>query len=432
MTIWTIKSESQYKMKLKHPWAYRDELQRAPILPYPGAAVELQSEKGEVLARGYGNLQSKLAFRALSYGNESGQPTSEEFVIYKLLKAWQRKKDLGFTNSFRLCFGEGDGLPGLVIDVYKLHPDLKAQALAIQILTAGMDSILRKNPEIFRNLIRRAFEKELCEFDNERTAIIFRNDVRVREHEGLRKEEARFVQTVREIEWSNVPVLVNSYNKTEPLVLNCDLYQGQKTGLFLDQNFNISTFLRFLSEQKNAKKIKVLDVCCYVGHWSAQISKWAFDHNIEVEIDLIDISEAALRFAKVNAQQNSKNPVTINAIKQDALNDWPLKMQDYDIVICDPPAFVKSAKDIENGLSAYIRLNSESIKRVKKGGFLVSCSCSGLVTKEAFDQAVLKGFIRSSTSGYLLLRGGNAWDHTARPEFSEGHYLKMNTYQVGL
>jgi len=428
VTIWTVKSESQYKVKLKHPWVYRDELKRAPILPYPGAAVELQSEKGEVLARGYGNLESKVSFRALSFGLESGHPTTEEFVLYKLLKSWKRKQELGFTNSFRLCFGEGDGLPGLVIDVYRLHPDLNAQALAIQILTAGMDSILRKNPEIFRRLIQKAFEQKLCSFDNERTAIIFRNDVRVREHEGLRKEEARFVQTVKEIEWSNVPVLVNSYNRSEPLVLNCDLYQGQKTGLFLDQNLNISTFLNFLSKQNTAKKIRVLDVCCYVGHWSAQIAKWGQDHNIEVEIDMIDISETALKFAKMNA----KGASSVNAVKQDALNDWPLPENSYDVVICDPPAFVKSSKDLEKGLSAYIRLNTESIKRLKKGAFLVSCSCSGLVSKDAFDQSVLKGFIRAGQPGYLLLRGGNAWDHTARPEFPEGQYLKMNTYQVGL
>lgn len=428
MTVWTVKSESQYKVKLRHPWVYRDELKRASILPFPGAPVELQSEKGEVLARGYGNLESKVSFRALSFGQESGHPTSEEFVLFKLMKAWKRKHDLGFTNSFRLCFGEGDGIPGLVIDVYRLHPDLKAQALAIQILTAGMDSILRKNPEIFRRLIQKAFEQNLSSFDNDRTAIIFRNDVRVREHEGLRKEEARFVQTVKEIEWSNVPVLVNSYNRLDPLVLHCDLYQGQKTGLFLDQNLNISTFLNFFTKQNTAKKIKVLDVCCYVGHWSAQFAKWGNDNNVEVEIDMIDISDSALQFAKKNAQAAT----SVNAIKQDALNDWPLADNSYDVVICDPPAFVKSSKDLEKGLSAYIRLNTESIKRLKKGAFLVSCSCSGLVSKDAFDQSVLKGFIRSGQTGHLLLRGGNAWDHTARPEFPEGQYLKMNTYQVGL
>lgn len=426
MTIWTLKKEAAYRTKLRHPWVYKDELKRASQLPHNGAPVELQSENGEVLARGYGNLESKLAFRALSFGAESGDPATGNFVLYKLLKAWKRKQSLGFHQSFRLCFGEGDGLPGLVIDFYRLRDDLKAQALAIQILTAGMDSIIRKNPDLFQNLIEQANEKGLTSVPWDRTALIYRNDVRVRQHEGLREEEARFMQTVKEVEWTYAPVQVNAWNWRDCMTLHCDLYQGQKTGLFLDQSYNIHSVLKFLTGFNTHKKLRILDICCYVGHWSAQFVHWAKLQNIELEVDLLDISESALKFASANTGSDFK----IATYKLDALKDWPLLEQDYDVVICDPPAFVKASKDLDKGISAYVRLNTEALKRVKSGGLFVSCSCSGLVQREAFDRALQKAFLRSQRFGQLLLRGGNAWDHTAIPHFPEGQYLKMNSYLV--
>lgn len=428
MTIWTLKKEALYRVKLQHPWVYRDELKSAPELPFKGAPVELRSENGDVLARGYGNLHSKLAFRALSFGSFTGHPTSQEFVLFRLLNAWKTRQRLGFLGSFRLCFGEGDGLTGLVIDYYKMAGPKPVQVLAVQILSAGQESIFRANPELLKNLIIRAQEEGLTEIPWEQTAVVYRNDVRVREHEGLREEEARFVQNLRDMDWTKASVQLNAWNWQETLNLTCDLYQGQKTGLFLDQSFNIHSVLQFLSRFNKKKKLKVLDICCYVGHWSAQISHWAKQHNVEIEIDLMDISESALRYAEANAKANGH--ARVNVIKQDALNDWALEEKSYDVVICDPPAFVKSMKDKDKGLSAYVRLNTESIKRVVPGGLLVSCSCSGLVEKEDFDRAILKGFLRAERQGQLLFRGGNAWDHPARPQFPEGQYLKMNTFLV--
>jgi 23S rRNA (cytosine1962-C5)-methyltransferase len=250
--------------------------------------------------------------------------------------------------------------------------------------------------------------------------------VRVREIEGLRQEEARFVQNLRDVEWAQAPVVLNSWDWKEQIVLKCDLYQGQKTGLFLDQSYNIHSVLSFLEKTNIKKKLKVLDICCYVGHWSTQFAHWAQKNGIELEIDLMDISESALKYAVTNASSNGK--AQVKAIKQDALNDWNLEEKSYDIVICDPPAFVKSMKDKDKGLSAYVRLNTEAIKRVVKGGFFVTCSCSGIVEREDFDRAVQKGFLRSERQGQLLFRGGNAWDHPARPNFPEGQYLKMSTY----
>lgn len=427
-TIWTLKKEAQYRVKLQHPWVYRDELKQAPELPYKGAPVELRSETGDVLARGYGNLQSKLAFRVLSFGSFTGNPTSQEFVLFKLTNAWKARKRLGFKGSFRLCFGEGDGLTGLVIDYYKLDLAKPVQVLAVQILTAGQENIFRAFPELLKNLIERANEMSLTEIIWDQTAVIYRNDVKVREHEGLREEEARFIQNLKDVDWTHAPVILNSWNWKESITVQCDLYQGQKTGLFLDQSYNISAVLNFLTQFNDKKKIKILDICCYVGHWSAQFSHWAKTNKVELEIDLMDISDSALKFAEENAKANGH--ATVRAMKQDALNDWPLEEKAYDVVICDPPAFVKSMKDKDRGLSAYVRLNTESIKRVTKGGLLVTCSCSGIVERDDFEKAIHKGFLRSERTGQLLLRGGNAWDHPARPQFPEGQYLKMNTYLV--
>ncbi len=428
MTVWTLKKDALYRIKLQHPWVYRDELKFAPELPYKGAPVELRSEAGDVLARGYGNLQSKLTFRVLSFGSHTGTPMSQEFVLYKLLNAWKTRKRLGFLGSFRLCFGEGDGLTGLVVDYYKLSSPSSTQLLAVQILTAGMENIFKAFPDLLRILIERAQKEGLTEMNWDQTAIIYRNDVRVREHEGLREEAPRFVQNLKDVDWTKSQALMNAWNWQETISLSCDLYQGQKTGLFLDQSYNIQAVLGFLSKFNQKKKLRVLDICCYVGHWSAQFSHWAKAQGIELEIDLLDISETALRYAEENAKSNGCSQV--RTFKLDALKDWPLEEKSYDVVICDPPAFVKSVKDKDKGLSAYVRLNTESLKRVVPGGIFATCSCSGLVGRNDFDKAVQKGFLRSERQGQLLLRGGNAWDHPARLSFPEGQYLKMSTYLV--
>lgn len=435
MAIWKMKSGADFKVRSGHPWAFENELETGNGPTVPGDYIELQDNKGQFLARGYGNKESQIIFRALTF--ESGEKNifSSDFILPKLLQAWSARKQLGFKASFRMCFGEGDFLPGLVIDYYRIENPNKdqAQVLAVQILTAGMDNIISKNHKIFEDLISLAKQMGLTELDWSKTAVVFRNDVNVRKHEGLDVEPSRFIKSMQGFEFQDIRILLNSVSSDSCLGLNCDLYQGQKTGFFLDQTYNIHRVAELVrpwleSKGKNAGKVRVLDLCSYVGHWSAQLGLLLKTLDADVEVTAVDVSNQALAFAKKNVEALGVN---IQIEKRDVLEQLQDITDDsYDIVIADPPAFIKAKKDIPTGKHAYLKLNTQAFRIAKPGGLVVSCSCSGLLNEDDFKDAIRKAGQRSGKVLRCVARGGHAADHPEIMAFTEGHYLKMYTHLI--
>jgi 23S rRNA (cytosine1962-C5)-methyltransferase len=421
MKTWRLRMGADKRIRAAHPWVFSNELSESPKGIEPGTPVTLQDAKGNFLASGYGNPHSLISFRVLSWDSQVIDATEEKFLIEKVLSAWRQRKNLGYHKSFRLCYGEGDFLPGLVIDRYQT---LHGQVLAVQILTAGIQRALKNMEDFFKNLVFLAHQEKLCAETWDQTSIVIRNDVNIRKLEGLQYEESKIlVQAKTEKDLSHVEIVLN--NGT---LMSVDLHQGQKTGFFLDQDFNIMQLCQMIKVRQWPKKVKILDLCCYVGQWSAQIARTFQELGIECETVLVDVSDHALSFAK---QNSIRQKATAEVHKMDVLQDLPkLADRSFDIVIADPPAFIKAKKDIPTGKHAYLKLNTQAFRLVKSGGFVVSCSCSGLFEEKDLIDVLRKSIIRDGRSARCVSHGGHSADHPVLMSFSEGFYLKMLIHHV--
>lgn len=408
-TIWRLKQGADKRVKGLHPWVYSNELAESPKGVQPGGLVELQDAEGQFVARGYGNPSSLIAFRVVSRDSREHDPLSTDALTRKLAGAARMRAALGFTGvSHRLCYGESDSLPGLVIDRY-IFADGPGQGFVIQAHTAGANVVL---PRVID-----ALEKLCAELPENipwsATTVVVRNDLNVRKLEGLESEDPRIFKTDREP--SRALFKIKSASGGEPLVFESDLVFGQKTGFFLDQFANIELAL---ARMPRARGLRVLDLCCYVGQWSAQFAR-AFEG---AEFTLVDASAKALEAAGLNVKRAGGAATTL---KMDVLEGLTtLDSQSYDIIICDPPALIKGRKDINNGKHGYLKLNTNAMRLLKPGGWYVSCSCSALFEENEFLFTLTKAARRNNMRFQWVARGTPSPDHPLLTEFSEGHYLK--------
>ncbi len=439
-----VKSSVISKIKAGHPWVMSKDISNAHRSLQSGGLCDVVDDKGQFLGRGYYNSKSQISVRILTWNGSEKNINSIEYLSQKIFEAWQRKKEMGFKYSFRLVFSEGDFLPGLIIDYYQvMHSEsaslatensnastrnLKvAHVFSFQISTYGMSRLIQ-DPVLLIQAMAHKVGAETLPWDD--VVILLRNDISVREKEGLRVEVPRFLKTLREFDFSKARILVNNALSSElPAVqMDCNLYLGQKTGFFLDQQHNISLvvqhFAKLINENKMVRKVRILDLCCYVGHWSSQLSTALKSYGLYVEATLVDISKEALDFARANAERAGTDLVTV--MKKDVLKELEtLESESFDVVIADPPAFMKSKKDFATGFHAYLKLNSQAFRLSAKGGFVASCSCSGHLKENDLELVVEKALKRSHREATFVLSGGPSMDHPMKSGFTEGTYLKM-------
>lgn len=432
MTVWRLRTGADKRIRSGHPWVFSNELSESPKGHTPGAAVELQDARGQFVARGYGNPHSLIAFRALTFNSQDAQPTGFDFLHEKVFSSWRVRKAAGFRGSFRLCFGESDYIPGLVLDYYLIEQNgQKAQVFVAQLVTAGMDVALQSTEEFFQGLVAKAQTQGFSEFNWEQTAVVIRNDVGVRKLEGMTVNETKVIKDLVGFNLEHVEILLNAAGDEGVIKMSCDLKEGQKTGFFLDQTHNIYLAVNLFknwAKQQNTKSVRVLDLCCYVGHWATQVTRALKAQGFEVEVHLVDVSKTALAFAKENAEREGAKVVVHQMDVLEGLQNLP--SQYYDIVIADPPAFIKAKKDIPTGKAAYVKMNTHAFRLGKKNGFVASCSCSGLLEEEEFRDAIRKASLRNYSEVRSVLRGGHAADHPTLMQFPEGFYLKMYVHYV--
>lgn len=440
MKIWKLKKSHDIRLRSRHPWVFSNELLDSPKSIKPGEPVEIQDIQGHFLARGYGNPHSLIAFRAVSFLKNEEQPMSNEFLQKRLIQAWKYRHQSGFKKSFRLCYSEADQMPGLILDRYIFTKNAKTyQVFSYQLLTSGMDVVFQSFENwnsIFKSLVSESLILNLSEISWENTFLLQRNDVNIRKLEGLEVQKPVLLKTIDNEDLTDIHIEVqNVLDDQESILFNVNLIEGQKTGFFLDQTFNMKLLLEQLSHQKEKfknQKIKILDLCCYMGQWSTQIvanlKKWG----LNAEVHLVDVSELALEKAKKNVEiYNSENyEVTVFTYKKDVLSLEDAFDKQFDIIISDPPAFVKNKKDIHQGLHAYFKLNAQAFKMAAPGAIVVSCTCSGLVQLADFKEALRKSLLRSGKVARCVTFGGQGWDHPTLMSFSEGYYLKMVLHQV--
>lgn len=374
-----------------HPWIFSNEIENFAELKTleKGQIVEVQIKKDEPFALAYFNPHSLIAGRILTY--DSKEEINQDFFTKKINNAKILRDKFYDKPFYRLIHSEADGLPGLVIDCF-------GDVLSCQISTAGMEKL---TPVLILAL-------ETI-FPNSK--IIFRNDVESRKFENLElysKEIKGQIAEEIEIEENGLKFLVN-------------VKTGQKTGWFFDQRNN-RQFIGSL-----AKDCDVLDAFSYVGGFGLNALK-----NGAKSVTFIDSSEPALSYLQKNlALNNFTEPQDILCNKVvEALDDPEFQKKRFDIIVLDPPAFVKSKKDFAVGLKAYEKLVRLAAKTLQPNGILMLASCSHNAALSDLIAAASNGLRKANRQAKLIRTFGAGFDHPVNPALKESEYLKSITFLV--
>jgi len=407
MKIWRLKKGADIRFRQGYPWIFSGELAHSSRDVEPGELVELHDANDHFLAFGVAHPSSNICFRKISGRSKDTDLLGVDFFIQRFEQAKELRKRAGWDQfSHRWVFAEADGLPGLVIDTFLGDEEITV----FQISTAGMENV--------KNEILSALEHL------KKSVIIEASTSSQRKVEGLTPVSRQIIGS-SEAHLQDVAIRLKHQN--EHLSMRANFSSGQKTGFFLDQQANVQLLLDLVRERvKEKKRLKVLDLCCYVGQWATQLAKLCKDLGAEMEVDLVDVSESALALAKLNVEAYGAKTTTHEV---DVLEEWPVS-DNYDVVICDPPAFVKKKADLAKAMSAYVKLNREATRKVAPQGLLVSCSCSGAVRENDFAEALNSAKTKAGRSIKWLAHGGHAPDHPVLLDFPEGQYLKCWIGQV--
>jgi 23S rRNA (cytosine1962-C5)-methyltransferase len=377
------------RLRAGHPWVFSNEVEMTPeakALP-PGALVTLIDAGDERLGVATFNPHSLIAARVLS--RRAADCIDSQFLAARLTAALALRQTLFDAPHYRLIHSEADGLPGLIVDRY-------GDVLAVQTNTAGMERLL---PELLA-----AFQTVLAP-----RAVVLINDSPVRKLEGLELEHR---------------VAFGELDGPVELVENgcrfvADLTDGQKTGWFFDQRDNRAFMARL------AKGRRVLDLYTYAGGFAIQAAMAGASETIAV-----DRSEQSLALADQAAKLNS---VAIQTVRAEAFAEMErLKAagEVFGVVVADPPAFVKSRKDLGAGAKGYRKMARLAAALVEPGGFLLCASCSHHMPVEQFAEEISHGIHLAGRTGRILRGAGAAPDHPLHPLLPESAYLKALVMQL--
>jgi 23S rRNA (cytosine1962-C5)-methyltransferase len=292
-----------------------------------------------------------------------------------------------------------------------------------------MNLVFKKWEDIFRLVIENSVSSGFSKIDWDHTLILSRNDVNIRKFEGLEVEVPKVQKEVEGIDLQNVQIFIQSVWKSdENIKFDVNLVDGQKTGFFLDQTHNMKLLIEALKPRLHefkGKAVRIIDLCCYMGQWSAHIVHFLNAHGIQADVALVDVSDLALKIAKKNLDQFGKTN-KVKYFKADVLEGLTeFAENSFDIVISDPPAFVKNKKDLETGMHGYMKLNQQAFRIADHNALVISCTCSGGVQMTDFKNSLRKAVTRSGKKAKIVCEGGLGWDHPQLIQFPEGQYLKM-------
>lgn len=437
MHVWTLKAGAERRFRAGYPWVYSNELAHSPREAAPGDPVELRDSAGRFLARGYGHPHTLIAFRALARDPAEAEPWSEGGLLARLRRAEGLRRALGLgAVSHRLVFGEADGLPGLIVDRYRLTTP--AQVLVVQAHTAGAERLL---PDLLAALEALASETPADAGGRAdawaHTAVVLRNDVGARRLEGLAEAPPQVLRPLPGVELAQAAIrvaappeaLLREGETGSGVAFQVDLLGGQKTGFYLDQAANVrlaagllAPLLRSGSLGEPSVPVRILDLFAYVGQWGAQLSRVCGNAGRVAHVTPVDASATALERAAANVAAAGATCEPLRADAMETLGDLPAAS--FDVVVADPPAFIKGRKAYPAGRAAYVKLNAAALRLVRPGGLVVTCSCSQLLEETEFGAVLHKAAGRTGTPVRWVARGSQAPDHPGLAEFPEGHYLK--------
>lgn len=383
-----LKKNEDRRIRAGHAWVYANEVQRIEGKGKNGDLATVCDSAGRFLGKGYINHLSKILVRIMI--RDDSEP-DREFFRSRIAAADAYRRRLGYSDCYRVVFGEADGLPALIVDKYH---DL----LCIQVLSLGME--LNK-PLILDALIEHFSPRGIYE----------RSDAAVREKEGLQLFKGAVYGEFD-------PRVVIEENG---LKMIADLENGQKTGYFLDQKENRFALRRY------AAGTTVLDCFCNVGGFALNAAAAG-----ATDVTALDISEKALADVSENAKLNGLQD-RVHTMQGDVfqvLRDEKKAGKTYGVVVLDPPAFCKTAADVQNAYRGYKDINILGMKLVEKGGFLVTASCSHYMTPTLFEKMLREAAAESGRTVRTAEIRTQAPDHPALLAAEETTYLKFYVLQV--
>ena len=387
-----VKRRFVQRIREGYPWIYREWVEKLEEVE-PGGVCSVHSPTGKFLGMAYVNPDSYIVGRIYSRRQE---PLDKDLVKRRLERAMALRDSLDIdASAFRILFSEADGLPGLIVDWY-------SGVVVFQILTLGMERIRDQVVEAIR------------EFLNPR-ALVERRDAPGRHLEGLPVERAEVYFGSKWIEHGRVRIEENGVK------FWVDLFHGHKTGHYLDQRENRKEVAQL------AKGKKVLDCFCNTGGFGITCAVYGAE-----EVIGIDLSEKVLELAEENAKLNRVDGKVffVKGNVFDELRTLVRRGKEFDVVILDPPSFTKSRKTLDNALRGYKDINVNALKLVKKGGFLVTASCSHHVTLDLFMGVVEEALRDVGRNARVVSIRFQAKDHPVIMQMPESLYLKLLILEV--
>lgn len=381
-----LKPGKEESLKRFHPWVFSGAIARVEGEPEEGEVVDVYTSKKEFIACGHFQIGS-IAVRVLSFRQE---PIDHAFWVRRLQVAKDLRCALGVlgnpqNNTYRLVHGEGDNLPGLIIDVYDHTAVMQAHSAGMHLDRMAVAEALE---EVMGDVIQHIYYKS-------ETTLPFKADLLATENGFLK---------------GGSPENVAMENG---LKFHVDWLKGQKTGFFVDQRENRALLERY------AKGRNVLNMFCYTGGFSFYAMRGGANL-----VHSVDSSAKAIDLTNENVSLNFPGDTRHQAFAEDAFKFLDRMGDQYDLIILDPPAFAKHRDALRNALRGYTKLNAKAFEKIRPGGILFTFSCSQVVNKQDFRNAVFTAAAQSGRRVRILHQLTQPGDHPVNIYHPEGEYLK--------
>jgi 23S rRNA (cytosine1962-C5)-methyltransferase len=379
-----LKPREDRRLVAGHLWVFSNEVDtaRTPLTAFaPGALCRVIGDRERFLGYAYVNPHALICARIL--GRDGRYPPGSSLLVHRLQVALALRQRLYAAPFYRLAYGESDGLPGLVLDRY-------GDVVVGQVGTAGMEAL--------RGDVVAALEKVIAP-----RSVVWKNDSAARELEGL----PSYVETALGDAVDHAWVEENGVRFRVPIG------SGQKTGWFYDQASNRRAFLKYVAGAR------VLDVFSYLGAWGLAAARAG-----ATDVTCVDSSAPALELLEATAAANDLAVRTLRDDAFDALASLREARERYDVIVVDPPAFIKRRRDIPKGQAAYRKLNQLAMQLLPRDGILVSCSCSHHLAQDELIGTVQQAARHVDRFAQIVEVGGHAPDHPLHPAIPESRYLK--------
>jgi len=398
MTTIYLKPHKEESLRRFHPWVFSGAIARVLLdaghqgnAPAEGELVSVYSSMGEILGVGHWQIGS-IAVRILAFGVET---LPADFWNERIRAAYLVRESIGLirpdNNTFRLIHGEGDFLPGLIVDVY-------ADTAVVQAHSIGM--------HLCRKQIAQALIAEVPQVQN----VYYKSDDTLPFKAPIEGDKIGYLAM------TDCEKAEDFWSTENSLQFRIDWLRGQKTGFFIDQRENRALVERY------AKNKDVLNMFCYTGGFSLYALRGGAK-----SVDSVDVSQKAIDLVNINVARNFPKASNHNAVAADAfeyLTAQKAAGKTYDLIILDPPAFAKHRDAIKNALRGYQRINAKAIEMIRPGGILFTFSCSQAVDKEAFRLAVFSAAAQVGRKVRILHQLHQPQDHPINIYHPEGEYLK--------